>query len=88
MLSKTLLKKIQEKNPKYSIKQIELVLMGHLGTINRKLINCQKINLNIPKLGRIHTHGNVKHKSTQHTYKLHKAWTDKKNLYSDEQLLF
>ena len=88
MITKSLLLRIQKKNPDKSLKQIELVLRVHLNVLNSKLSISQKFNLTIPKLGKIHTHGNVKSLRVIGRRKTTNEYLAKEFLYSDKNLLF
>lgn len=88
MITTDLLKRIQKKHPEYSKEQIKLILTQHLGLLNSKLSRSQTLDLTIPKLGRVHTHGNAINDKRLNINKTVKLWTRKKTAYSDSQLLF
>lgn len=88
MITKSLLNKIKIKNPNYSTDEIKFIIIKHLSTFNRKLSNCQSLSLKIPKLGTIHTHGNVKNKRIEQQKKASLKCNEKIRSYSKETLLF
>lgn len=88
MITQALLKRIQEKNPKFTIVQINDIIRHHISAINFKLCSCQTIKMKVPKLGTIHTHGNVK---SINRINLNKAQARRFRIrvqYTDAQLLF
>jgi len=87
-MNKNTLLRIQQKNPNYSLEQIETVINAHIGALNFKIAMCQKLSLTIPKVGRIHTHGNVKNKSDAKKSEYIKEYKAKEYRYSDKELLF
>lgn len=62
-MTKAQLKAIQVKNPKYTEKQILFLIRRYTGAASRKIRFNSTFDLTIPKLGKIHTHGNAKNKS-------------------------
>lgn len=88
MINKQLLLRIQKKNPEYSLDQIDAVLSKIWEIINKKTSNCQVLDLTIPKLGRIHTHGNTKNKAKIHIFKVIVKANRERYKYDDKQLLF
>lgn len=88
MINKPLLRRIQKKNPEYSLDQIDAVLSKTWEIINKKTSNCQVLDLTIPKLGRIHTHGNTKNKAKIHIFKVIVKANRERYKYDDKQLLF
>lgn len=72
-MTKQQLKAIQVKNPKYTEEQIQFLIRRMTGAINRKIRFNSTFNLTVPKLGKIHTHGNAKNKSgVKHNEKIKK----------------
>lgn len=79
---------ILTKNPKFTKEEIEMVLSYYLKHIAIKIAKSSVIDLNIPKLGRIKTHGNKKDFSKERSKKISLKWTNKKNKFTDKELLF
>jgi len=88
MITQDLLRRIQKKHPNRSLKEIEIVITQHLNVLNLKLSRTQVANYTIPKLGRIHTHGNVKNKSAKKVQKYSNKYLRERVKYNDTQLLF
>lgn len=88
MINQQLLRRIQKKNPDYSLDKISLVIDNYIANINKKIANCQTINLVVPKLGRIHTHGNSKNKAMAKRIEKNNIKINENFKYSDKQLLF
>lgn len=79
---------IQLKNPTFSIDEIKRVVGNYLKTISNRISNNTTVNINVPKLGRIHTHGNAINSSYKARLVRHKKWRDNKADFSDKTLLF
>ena len=79
---------VLKKNQRFTKEQINLVISSYMFHINIKLSRANSIDLNIPKLGRIHTHGNRKDIVTIRNIKRTIKWTTKKNKLTDKELLF
>lgn len=77
-----------KKNQRFTKEQINLVISSYMFHINIKLSRASSIDLNIPKLGRIHTHGNRKDIVTIRNIKRTIKWTTKRNKFTDKELLF
>jgi len=77
-----------KKNHKFTKEQINLVISSYMFHINIKLSKASAIDLNIPKLGRIHTHGNRNDVVAIRNIKRTIKWTANKNKFTDKELLF
>jgi hypothetical protein len=85
------LKKIDlvlKSNPGFTREQIQTIIGCYMLHINMKLSKVCVIDLNIPKLGRIHTHGNKKDAIEAGKLKSIVKWTNKRNKFTDKELLF
>lgn len=88
MLNKALLHKIQAKHPEYTQEEIKVIIMKHLLVLNFKLGKSDALNLTIPRLGRIHIHGNAISDTRIKFNRRVNKFLIKKNAYSDKRLLF
>ena len=77
-----------KKNQRFTKEQINLVISSYMFHINIKLSKASAIDLNIPKLGRIHTHGNKRDIVAIRKVKRSIKWTANKNKFTDKELLF
>lgn len=87
-MTKQQIKAIQAKNPKYTEAQIQFVIRRMTGNINRKMRFNSTFNLTVPKMGKIHTHGNAKNKSRLRHYKYVKKRNKQIKDLSIKTLLF
>jgi len=53
-------KEVLDAHPNMTKDEIRWVVQCFLTQINRKLSRCRSLDLNVPRLGRIHSHGNKK----------------------------
>ena len=88
MVNAKLLRKIQEKHPEYSIRQLKSVINYHWEIFNRKLSKAQTVDLTINKIGTIHTHRNVINIAKVNSKKGSGKKEKIKIRYSDKNLLF
>jgi hypothetical protein len=79
---------VLKRNPSFTKEQIHTVIACYMLHINLKLSKVCVIDLNIPKLGRIHTHGNKKDAVAIRKVKRSIKWTTNKNKFTDKELLF
>ncbi len=79
---------LRAKYPEYTDQQIKLVVNTHLKVINQRISNNTTLNILVPSLGRIHTHGNAKNKSYVARLVRYKKWHHNKKDFSDKTLLF
>lgn len=87
-MTKQQLKAIQARNPKYTEEQILFLVRRTIGNINRKIRFNSTFKLVVPKLGKIHTHGNAKNKSGDNHNKLIRKRQQLQRDFSINVLLF
>lgn len=75
-------------NPKFTKEQISYIIGRYLGSISIKISKSLTFNLNVPKFGRIHTHGNLVDKSQVKLLQKQYKSRQKKRDMSDKNLLF
>lgn len=88
MVNAKLLRKIQEKHPEYSIKQIKSIINYHWQIFNLKLSKAQVVDLTVNKIGTIHTNRNIIQISKVTRNKDSSIISKRKLKYSDKNLLF
>ncbi len=76
-----------DKNTKFNKHQIMLVVSSRLKSINKKMQNAT-MDLNVPKFGRIHTHGNAKNPIIAGRVNKQNKKAKLKSDFSDKMLLF
>lgn len=83
-------RKTKNKLPQYDPKIIDIVVGGYLSKLKRHIgKNNDRLDLNIPKFGRVHTHGNAKALTNlKNNNKKTKKYLKKKHNFSKEYLLF
>lgn len=88
MLNQALLHKIKAKHPEYTTEQIKMVIRGHLAKLNIMLVKGETFNITIPKLGRIHTHGNAVSRAKIIDRNYHRKNMKRIGNFTDKRLLF
>lgn len=88
MLNAQLLHKLKEKHPEYTEEQIRLIIMWHIGIMNRLFSKSETFKITINKLGTIHTHGNAISEHKINDRKYHRKNMRKVYDFSDRALLF
>lgn len=88
MLNQKLLHKLKEKYPNRTNEELTLVVKTYFNSMNMIISSNTVFNLDIPKLGRIHTHGNAVNKTSQKQTRDNTKLVYKRNQFTDEQLLF
>lgn len=88
LAKKKISKELMAKHPNLTKEQIQLIISSFLTMINQKLGQNKVVDLTIPSLGRVHTHGRTKDVSKAKRFKSINDWKNKNNKFSDEALLF
>lgn len=79
---------ILEKNPNMTKEELEFIITSYVSYINKKLSMSSVIDLNIPGIGRIHTHGNKLDKIEINKHKRIVKWINKNRKFTERELLF
>lgn len=82
------LKILEAKYPRFTQHQLKVIVNYHLRSMERRMSNNTTFDMTVPKLGRIHTHGNAKNKAYQLRIKKFTKRINRLNKFSDSTLLF
>jgi len=79
---------LEKKHPHLTKQQISFIVKFHIGNIGNRVTRNTTFSITVPKLGRIHTHGNAKNKAySLRIKKFTKRWRHL-NKFTDTELLF